>query len=125
MREQTVTMYCLVDDLLTLTRPVRPLAADARCRLTNAQVLATALVAARFFGGNLTLARHHMEQHWGQNRSDKSGFTHRLHTLIDTLLTLFATCGQVLKTCTPRPATSLTRLLWPCIKIFEFYIVCS
>ena len=65
MREQTVAMYCLLDDLLTLTRPVRPLPADPRRRLTDAQVLTTALVAARFFGGNLTLGRHYMEQHWG------------------------------------------------------------
>ncbi len=97
MREQTVAMYCLLDDLLTLTRPVRPLAADSRRRLTDAQVLTTALVAARFFGGNLTLARHYMEQHWGQNRLDKSGFTRRLHALTDTLVALFATCAQLLK----------------------------
>jgi hypothetical protein len=30
-------------------------------------VLTTALVAARFFGGNLVVAKHYMEQHWGQN----------------------------------------------------------
>ncbi|MEJ7660873.1 MAG: hypothetical protein WKG07_15260 [Hymenobacter sp.] len=76
---------------------MRPLPADPRRRLTDAQVLTTALVAARFFGGNLTLGRHYMEQHWGQNQLDKSGFTRRLHTLTDTLLALFATCGQVLK----------------------------
>ena len=97
MREQTVAMYCFLDDLLTLTRPVRPLAADSRRRLSDAQVLTTALVAARFFGGNLTRGRHYMEQHWGQNRLDKSGFTRRLRALTDTLLALFATCGQVLK----------------------------
>ena len=96
MREQTVAMYCFLDDLLTLTRPVRPLAADSR-RLSEAQVLTTALVAARFFGGNLTLGRHYMEQHWGQHKLDKSGFTRRLHALTDTLLALFATCSQVLK----------------------------
>lgn len=97
MREQTGAMYCLLDELLTLTRPLRPLPADVRRRLTDAQVLTTALVAARFFGGNLTRGRHYMEQHWGQNKRDKSGFTRRLHALTDTLLALFATCGQVLK----------------------------
>ncbi|MGI4864076.1 MAG: IS982 family transposase [Janthinobacterium lividum] len=97
MREQTVAMYCFLDDLLTLTRPVRPLLADPRRRLSDAQVLTTALVAARFFGGNLTRGRHYMEQHWGQNRLDKNGFTRRLHRLSDTLLALFATCGHFLK----------------------------
>lgn len=81
MREQTVAMYCLLNDLLTLTLP---LLADPRRRLTGAQVLTTALVAARFFSGNLTLGRHYMEQHWGQNRLDKSGFIRHLHALTDT-----------------------------------------
>jgi len=97
MREQTVAMYCLLDDLIYFTRPGdTPPPASGR-RLTDAQVLTTALVAARFFGGNLTLGRHYMEQHWGQNRLDKSGFTRRLHTLADTLLALFALVGDLVK----------------------------
>jgi hypothetical protein len=97
MREQTVAMYCVLDDLIRLTRPVSiaPLATGRR--LTDAQVLTTALVAARFFGGNLVVAKHYMEQHWGQNQLDKSGFTRRLHALTDTLLALFATFGDLLK----------------------------
>ncbi len=97
MREQTVAMYCFLDDLLTLTRPIWSRPADPRRRLSDAQVLTTALVAARFFGGNLVLGQRYMEQHWGQNRLDKSGFTRQLHALTDTLLGLFATCGHVLK----------------------------
>ncbi|AMJ67806.1 hypothetical protein AXW84_22055 [Hymenobacter sp. PAMC 26628] len=38
-----------------------------------------------------------MEQHGGQNRLDKGGFTRRLHALTDTLLALFALVGEVLK----------------------------
>ncbi|MGI4865164.1 MAG: transposase [Janthinobacterium lividum] len=38
-----------------------------------------------------------MEQHWGQNRLDKSGFTRRLHALTDTLHALFALVGDWLK----------------------------
>lgn len=97
MREQTVAMYCFLDDLLALTRPAWARPADPRRRLSDAQVLTTALVAARFFGGNLVLGQRYMEQHWGQNRLDKSGFNRRLHALADTLLGLFATCGHVLK----------------------------
>lgn len=97
MREQTVAMYCLLDDLIRFTRPAAtPPPASGR-RLTDAQVLTTALVAARFFGGNLVTAKHYMEQHWGQNRLDKSGFTRRLHALTDMLLALFATLGDLLK----------------------------
>ncbi|OGX80764.1 hypothetical protein BEN49_03355 [Hymenobacter coccineus] len=97
MRQQTIAMYCFLDGLLTLTRPRWARPADPCCRLSDAQVLTTALVAARFFGGNLVVAKHYMEQHWGQNRLDKSGFTRRLHALTDTLLSLFATFGALLK----------------------------
>jgi len=97
MREQTVAMYCLLDDLIRLSRPAGMLPPASGRRLTDAQVLTTALVAARFFGGNLVVAKHYMEQHWGQNRLDKSGFTRRLHALTDTLLALFATVGDLLK----------------------------
>ena len=97
MREQTVAMYCVLDDLVRFTRPVGTQPAASGRRLTDAQVLTTALVAARFFGGNLVVAKHYMEQHWGQNCLDKSGFTRRLHALTDTLLSLFATFGDLLK----------------------------
>jgi hypothetical protein len=97
MREQTVAMYCMLDDLLRFTRPAGTLPPASGRRLTDAQVLTTALVAARFFSGNLVVAKHYMEQHWGQNRLDKSGFTRRLHALTDTLLALFALVGDLLK----------------------------
>ena len=97
MREQTVAMYCVLDDLIRFTRPAgSPLPASGR-RLTDAQVLTTALMAARFFGGNRVVAKHYREQHWGQNQLDKRGFTRRLHALTDTLHTLFATFGDLLK----------------------------
>lgn len=97
MREQTVAMYCFLDELLRFTGPVGTLPPASGRRLTDAQVLTTALVAARFFGGNLVVAKQYMEQHWGQNRLDKSGFTRRLHALTDTLLALFALMGELLK----------------------------
>jgi hypothetical protein len=97
MREQTVAMYCVLDDLIRFARPAgAPPPASGR-RLTDAQVLTAALVAARFFGGNLVVAKHYMEQHWGQNPLDKSGFTRRLHALSDMLFSLFATFGDLLK----------------------------
>ncbi len=52
-------MYCFLDDLLTTTRPKWARPADKRRRLSDAQVLTTALVAARYFGGNLVGAALH------------------------------------------------------------------
>ena len=44
MREQTIAMYCFLDDLLTHTRPAWARPADPRRRLSDAEVLTTALV---------------------------------------------------------------------------------
>ena len=107
-------MYCFIDDLLTRTRPVWARPADPRRHLSDAQVLTTALVAARYFGGNLVLGQHYMEQHWGQKSLDKSGFNRQLHALADTLAGLFAPLAPCSTRCTPRPATSSTRSPWPC-----------
>lgn len=93
MTEQTVAMYCFIDDFLRLTRPQAP----HRRHLSDAELLTTALLGARFFGGNLAAARRYMEQHWGLNPLDKSGFTRQLHRLHDTLKALFLALGQHLK----------------------------
>lgn len=65
--------------------------------LSDAQVLTTALVAARYFGGNLAGAQRYMQGHWGQRPLHKSGFSRQLHRLPDVLDELFATFGQLLK----------------------------
>jgi hypothetical protein len=97
MTEQTVAIYCLVSDLCRHLLPAttRP---HAQRRLTDAQILTTAVVAARFFGGNLFQAQQYMQAHHGQAPLDKSGFSRRLHALADTLQTLFAGLGRHLKT---------------------------
>jgi hypothetical protein len=90
-------MYCLIDDLLTAIRPAWAPAPDPRQHLSDAEVLTTALVAARYFGGNLAGARRYRQGHWGQRPLHKSGFSRQLHQLKDVLDELFATFGQVLK----------------------------
>jgi hypothetical protein len=57
MTEQTLAMYCFIDDLLTLCRPAWAPAPNPRQRLSDAEVLTTALVVARYFGGNLGQAQ--------------------------------------------------------------------
>lgn len=94
MTEQTVAMYCFIDDFLRVSRPRW---ADKRRHLSDAEVLTTALLAARFFGGNLTAARGYMQQHWGMRPLDKSGFTRHLHRLAEPLHALFLALGQHLK----------------------------
>lgn len=43
MREQTVAIYCLLDDLLRVVQPTGPRKADPRRRLSDAQVLTTVI----------------------------------------------------------------------------------
>lgn len=71
MTEQTMAMYCFIDDLLRTTRPQAP----HKRHLSDAEILTTALFAGRFFGGNLSVVRRYMQQHWGMKALDKSGFT--------------------------------------------------
>ena len=97
MTEQTVAMYCFIDDLLTAIRPAWTPAPDPRQHLSDTEVLTTALVGARYFGGNLAAARRYMQGHWGQRPLHKSNFSRQLHQLKDVLEELFATFGQLLK----------------------------
>lgn len=94
MTEQTVAMYCFIDDFLLVCYPRW---CDKRRHLSDAEVLTTALLAAHFFGGNLAAARRYMQQHWGMKALDKSGFTRQLHRLYDVLKSLFLALGQHLK----------------------------
>ncbi len=52
-------VYCFIDDLLAATRPAWAPAPDPRQHLSDAEVLTTALVAARYFGGNLACPALH------------------------------------------------------------------
>ena len=97
MTEQTVAMYCFIDDLLAFVRPAWMPAADAQRHLSDAEVLTTALVAARYFGGNHCRAQRYMQGHWGQRPLHKSNFSRQLHRLRDVLDELFARFGQLLK----------------------------
>jgi len=97
MTDQTVAIYCLVADLCRHLRP-QSASAHRQRRLSDAQILTTALLAARFFGGNLTLAQQYLQTHHQQAKLDKSGFCRRLHALTDVLHTLFHTLGRHLKT---------------------------
>lgn len=93
MTEQTITIYCFIDDFFTAIGRKD----DAHSKITDAELLTTALLAARYFHGNLHSAYGYMQAHHGVRRIDKSGFTRRLHALKDQLLALFSALAQSLK----------------------------
>lgn len=59
MTEKTLAMYCFIDDLLACVRPTWAPQPDPRQHPSDAQVLTTALVGARYFGGNLAQAQRY------------------------------------------------------------------
>ena len=84
--------YCIVDDLLKGIGHQE----DSRRRVSDAEVITTALVAARFLGGNHANSRDYMLEHGliPQMLSD-SRFNRRLHAIADLLYTLQHQLGQV------------------------------
>ena len=54
MIDHTTELYCIIDDLLKATDHTE----DTRRQMSDAEVLTTALVSARFFGSDLEHARH-------------------------------------------------------------------
>lgn len=93
MEDFTIAIYCFVDDFLKLGHPK----AGGRRKMSDAEVITTALVAARYFGGNFTSALSYMRVHQGCQVPDKSNYNRLLHRLTDKITGLFLTFGQALK----------------------------
>ena len=93
MQEQTIAIYCFIDDFFHVIGRKN----DIHCKISDAEILTTALLAARYFYGNLCSACAYMREHHGVKMIDKSGFTRRLHSLQEQLVALFRALGQSLK----------------------------
>jgi len=93
MNDFTIAIYCFVDDYLHVAGKK----AAAKRKLNDAEVITTALVAARYFGGNLSTACSYMRQHQGCQMPHKSNFNRMLHRLSGVLASLFVALGQSLK----------------------------
>lgn len=86
MKDFTVAIYCFIDDLLKKTQKEF---IDSRRKITDAQVITTVVVAAKYFYGNQHTACIYMQEHWGFNMPDKSNFNRRLHQLSALITQLF------------------------------------
>jgi hypothetical protein len=93
MSEQAIAIYCFIDDFLKTVGHKT----DAHCKVTDAEIMTTALIAARYFYGNQTTARAYMKEQHGVVMIDKSGFTRRLHSLEKQLVSIFYALAEVLK----------------------------
>ena len=98
MIDHTTALYCITADLLKATGHID----DCRCRLTDAEVITTALVAALYFGGNIERSREFMRSAGLMpRRLSKSRLTRRLHRVAGLVNSLFHQLGLVLKETSP------------------------
>lgn len=93
MEDFTIAIYCFVDDYLGL----KGKKSDPRAKLSDAELIVTALVSARYFAGNLTIARNYMQVHNGCCMPHKSNFTRQLHRLSEEIIALFFALADCLK----------------------------
>jgi len=93
MEDFTVAIYCFLDDILKINSPKE----GYRRKLSDAQIITTAIVAARYFGANFTKARSYLKSVHGFNFPDKSNFNRHLHRLASMISSLFFSMGQTIK----------------------------
>lgn len=99
MITEIIAIYAITDDLLNAIGHRE----DCRVQLSDAEVITTALVAARFFAGNHQSAQDYLKEHGLMPKMlDKSRFNRRLHRLFLPLLDVFDYLGTVLKSISPR-----------------------
>jgi len=94
MDTQIIVIFCLCADMLKSLHHYE----DRQCRMTDAEVMTTAIVAMLYFKGNFNLASRFMF-HGGYipNMLSKSRFNRRLHRIADLFLTLFLRLGETWK----------------------------
>lgn len=98
MITEIIAIYAITDDLLKAIGHDE----DGRVQMSDAEVITTALVAARFFGGNHRLCQQYLKEHgWMPKMLDKSRFNRRLHRLFLPLLDVFDYLGTILKSINP------------------------
>jgi hypothetical protein len=86
MDTKIVAVFCLVDDMLKALRHYE----DPQCRMSDAEVMTVAVVAALFLGGNFSAARSLLQtEGYMPDMLSKSRFSRRLHRIKPLLLTLF------------------------------------
>ena len=91
---QITTIYCLTDDWLRCQNHRE----EKHCKLSNAEVLTIAIVAARFFKANFETAHAFMlEYGYIKQRLSPGQFNRRLHRLTGILEVLFERLAQVWK----------------------------
>ena len=94
MDTQIIVVFCICVDMLKSLHHHE----DAQCRMSDAEVMTTAIIAMLYFKGNFSLAsRYLFEQGYIPNMLGKSRFNRRLHRIAELFLTLFLRLGETWK----------------------------
>ena len=92
--DKIIAIYCVVDDLLKGINHLE----DSRRKVSDAEVITTAIVSALYFGGHTDNARGFMKMtRLVPNMLDKSRFNRRLHNIKELVFSLFFQLGHYLK----------------------------
>ena len=91
MDDQIIAVYCLCADLLKAMHHHE----DPQCRMSDAEVMTTGLIAALHFRGNFAAARTMLqEQGYIPTLLSESRFLRRLQRIRAEFLTLFNLLGE-------------------------------
>lgn len=92
--DKIISIFCIVDDILKAIGHKE----DSRRRVSDSEVITTALVSALYFGGHLENGRNFMKMtKLVPVMLDKSRFNRRLHQLREFLFWMFEQIGHELK----------------------------
>ena len=94
MDTQIIVVFCLCVDMLKSLGHYE----DRQCRMSDAEVMTTAIIAMLYFRGNFRLASQYMCEHrYIPTMLSRSRFNRRLHRIADLFLTLFLQLGETWK----------------------------
>jgi hypothetical protein len=92
--DKIIGIYCIVDDILKGIGHYE----DSRRRVSDSEVITTAIVSALYFGGHLDNGRGFMKMTgMGPAMLDKSRFNRRLHEVSELIFSMFWQLGHCLK----------------------------
>jgi len=94
MDTQIIVVFCLCADMLKSLDHYE----DRQCRMSDAEVMTTAIMAMLYFKGNFCLASQYLyEYRYIPKMLSRSRFNRRLHRIADLFLTLFLRLGETWK----------------------------
>ncbi len=93
--DKIISIYCIVDDILKGIGHKE----DVRRRISDSEIITTALISALYFGGHIDNGRNFMKMtKLVPGMLDKSRFNRRLHNVSEMLFSIFYQIGYCLKT---------------------------